>query len=128
MDDKIDLRRRDVRLVWNGAADQEPEGGSLADEDLARALRELAVCSLTVLRVVGAADPDRIIAQPDKIGVLLERTANALVAAVEGLAGLQKIRAAAAAEATSSGPDATDANQTLIGTLEAIRRAREEQT
>jgi hypothetical protein len=91
-------------------------------ERVAAGLRDLAACSSTVLNIVSLADPQLIIAQPDKIGTLLQKVGDALVAATEGLAKLHELRAQAAAATPEPG---TAARQNpLVGTLEAIRAAR----
>jgi hypothetical protein len=92
-------------------------------ERVAAGLRDLAACSSTVLNIVSLADPQLIIAQPDKIGTLLQKVGDALVAATEGLAKLHELRVQAAA-ATPPGPGTAARQNPLVGTLEAIRAAR----
>jgi hypothetical protein len=117
------------RRIASLHAELDPVDEDLTNEErVARALRELADSSLTVLRVVRLADPEQVLAHPDKIGALLERAANALVAAVEGLTSLHKIHASAVTDVAPHRPADADALPPLVGTLEAITRAWEEQT
>ena len=103
-------------------------GPSPADDDpsdeerIARGLRELAACTVRVLGVVTGADAALLMAAPDKIGVLLEKAGNALLAAIEGLAKLTEIRGPAAADVTPQRDNV--AIHPLAGMLDAIRRAR----
>jgi hypothetical protein len=95
---------------------------ALTDEHrIAMSLHELTDCAIAVLRMVRFADSGRITEQPDKVGVLLERTANAMTATTECLVKLGELRAQTAKDVTPRrGNDIP-----LAGTLEAIRRARQ---
>jgi len=112
-----------LRRIDSLKAELDLEDGRTDEDMIARGLRELASASLTALRVARLIDPVRIAENPDKVGVLLERSGNALLAAIDGLTRLQEIRAAVA-------PPTPEINPVLIpplpAALAAIRRSIQE--
>jgi hypothetical protein len=103
------------------------DDGWTHEDMIARGLRELASASLTALRVARLIDPVRIAENPDKVGVLLERSGNALLAAIDGLTRLQEVRASVATNITPPTPEVDPLLlPQIIEARAAIRRSLEE--
>jgi hypothetical protein len=115
-----------LRRLESLAAELDAVDDGVTDEErIARGLRELAACSLTVLRIARVVEPGLIVWHPDRIAVLMEKAGNALLVAIEGLRQLSNIRAADATDITPVHEAEAEPAPLLVGTLEAIRRARE---
>ena len=108
---------------------RDPPARAMTDEErIACGLRGLADCAVMVMDVLKETKPRLVIAELERIGALLERIGNALVAATRGLATLHELRAVAATDITPPGAGAQDEvpPHPLAGMLSAIRKARTE--
>lgn len=94
-----------------------PAAPPLDQAQLVLSLGEIAACCAAVLRAA-RGDPGTALTNPDKLGVLLERAANAMTIATECLARLEASRRQPGAVSTPPHP--------LAGTLAAIRRAQQD--